>query len=300
MNKAKFFRFFKTSENQTNQTQIIECELCPHSCKILPGKSGICTVRHNQNGILTAESYGKITSIALDPIEKKPLYHFYPGSKILSVGSYGCNFRCGFCQNHGISMPMQKSSDVYDVYYREYSPEEIAEISKECIGQGNIGAAYTYNEPLIGYEFVEDCARLIKDQGQKNILVTNGFINQKPLEELLPLIDAMNIDLKSFNPLFYREIGGVLDDVRRGIETAALHCHVEITTLIIPQKNDSVEEMESLSEFLAEIDPEIPLHISRFFPAYKMRGASPTPVETIYKLAETARKNLKYVYRGNC
>jgi len=294
--EASFYKLPKNNINNINNiNDIIECELCPHYCKILPSKTGICMARRNQNGRLTAENHGKVTSIALDPIEKKPLYHFYPGSKILSVGSYGCNFHCGFCQNHRISM--QKSS------YREFSPENIAEISKEYITQGNIGAAYTYNEPLIGYEFVKDCARLIQSQEQKNVLVTNGFINPKPLELLLPFIDALNIDLKSFSSSFYKEISGVLnalEDVKRTINMAVSNCHVEITTLVLPHENDSVEEMESLSGWIADINTDIPLHITRFFPAYKMFNTKPTPVETIYKLVETARRNLRYVYHGNC
>ena len=292
MNKTKKAGFWRTADDKTS-----ECGLCPHFCKIPPGKSGICGARHNRDGELTAESYGKVTSIALDPIEKKPLYHFFPGGKILSIGGCGCNLRCGFCQNHGISM--KKPSDP-SLGYREFTPGEIAALSKKYAGQGNLGVAYTYNEPVVGYEFVEECAHLVKNQGQKNVLVTNGYVNREPWERIFPKIDAANIDLKSFNPAFYREIGGSLEDVLRSIEIAAKRCHVEVTTLVIPQKNDSAEEMHSLSKWLAGIDPDIVLHITRFFPAYKMLGAEPTPVEAIYRLVETAKNNLKYVYSGNC
>ena len=278
--------FYKTLDDKS-----VACGLCPHCCKILPDKRGLCGVRHNQNGMLIAESYGRITSMALDPIEKKPLYHFYPGTKILSLGSYGCNFRCGFCQNHEISMRQAA--------FRELSPEDVAAASRDAAPKGNIGVAYTYNEPFISYEFVADCARLIVAQGQKNVLVTNGFICKEPLEQLLPFLHAMNIDLKSFRPEFYREIGGRLEDVQHTIAFAAPRCHLEVTTLIIPGKNDCLEEMRALSQWLATINPDIPLHISRFFPAHKMRDIPATPVKTVLQLVEVARQNLRYVYPGN-
>jgi len=280
--------FYKISQDEVN----IDCGLCPHNCKIASGKSGICGVRRNRNGALIAESYGKVTSIALDPVEKKPLYHFYPGSKILSIGSYGCNFNCGFCQNHRISA---KSA-----LYQMFSPNEIAATSKDLVLKGNIGVAYTYNEPLIGYEFVKDCAELLRKQRQKNVLVTNGFIMPEPFNQLLQFIDAANIDLKSFNPLFYKEIGGKLENVKNNIINAVKSCHVEVTTLIIPGKNDSPKKIEALAEWLAEIDDKIPLHISRFFPAYKMQDISPTPIDTIYNFVEIAGKYLRCVYPGNC
>ena len=283
MKKAAFYK--------TLGDKSVACGLCPHCCKIPPDKRGLCGVRHNQNGTLIAESYGRITSMALDPIEKKPLYHFYPGAKILSLGSYGCNFRCGFCQNHEISMRQAA--------FRELSPEDVAAASRDAAPKGNIGVAYTYNEPFISYEFVADCARLIVEQGQKNVLVTNGFICKEPLEQLLPFLHAMNIDLKSFRPEFYREIGGRLEDVQRTIASAAPRCHLEVTTLVIPGKNDCPEEMRALSQWLATINPDIPLHISRFFPAHKMRDIPATPVKTVLQLVEVARQNLRYVYPGN-
>ena len=244
---------------------------------------------------MIAQSYGAVTSMALDPIEKKPLSRFYPGSYILSLGSYGCTFRCGFCQNHRISM--EKAPPASANYP---APEDIAAAARELIARGNIGVAYTYNEPLCGYEFVMDCARLIKAQGQKNALVTNGYINPEPLARLLPLTDAMNIDLKAFTPEFYREIGGDLQPVLNTITTAAAHCHVEITTLIIPGKNDAEAHMRELCQWLAGISTDMPLHISRFFPAYRWQNIPPTPVQTIYRLVDIAREYLQYVYAGNC
>ena len=288
--KNKEALFYRPAENRT-----VQCELCPHMCKIAEGRTGLCSARRNANGILIAESYGKLTSVALDPIEKKPLNRFYPGSKILSLGSYGCNFRCAFCQNHSISMlkPEEFSG-------RELSPEMVAEISKNLADKGNIGVAYTYNEPLVGYEFVKDCARAIRSQGQKNALVTNGFINPEPLRELLPHIDAANIDLKTFSPAFYGELGGRLECVKATIESvAASGAHLEVTVLIIPGKNDSAAEMEGISNWIAGLGKNIALHISRFFPAHKMRRADPTPAETMHRLVEAASKNLNHVYPGN-
>lgn len=284
MRRAEFY------ERTTDSA--VKCLLCPHECTIKLGGTGICSARRETDGKLYAESYGKITSLALDPIEKKPLYRFNSGSMILSVGSYGCSFRCQFCQNHEISMGSPE--------HREMQPEDIASLSLELEPRGNIGAAYTYNEPLVAYEFARDCAALIRAQGQKNVLVTNGFINPQPLKELLPLIDAMNIDLKSFSPDFYRRIGGELESVKNTIAQAAAVCHVEVTTLVIPDENDSPDEISALAEWLSGIRRDIPLHLSRFFPRYKMQDKPPTPLSTMHALAESANKYLDYVYLGNC
>ncbi|MBH1941911.1 AmmeMemoRadiSam system radical SAM enzyme [Mobilitalea sibirica] len=273
----------------------LECEICPHHCKLNEGQIGICHGRINKNGKVVSENYGKITAIALDPIEKKPIYHFYPGSRILSVGSYGCNLNCPFCQNCDISM---SGGDEYpgDIV----SPGELVNKALELQSRNNIGIAYTYNEPLIGYEYVYDCSVLAKQKGLKNIVVTNGYINEEPFRKLLPHIDALNIDLKGFTDAFYRELRGDLETVKRSIEMAAKNCHVEVTTLVIPDKNDSEEEMEALSRWIAGLHPEIPLHISRFFPRWKMQDKESTPIKTIYHLAKVARKHLKHVYEGNC
>lgn len=272
----------------------IQCEICPHHCKIEEGKIGLCKGRKNVGGRIVSENYGKITALALDPIEKKPLYHFNPGSRILSVGSYGCNLNCPFCQNCDISMVGSKEIETQDI-----TPEELVEKALLLKPQGNVGIAYTYNEPLIGYEFVRDCSLLAKERGLKNVVVTNGYICEEPLLELLPGIDAFNIDLKGFTEEYYHKLRGDLNTVKRTIELASGISHVEVTTLIVPGENDTEEEMEALSGWLADLSSEIPLHISRFFPRWRMQDREATPVKQIYRLAEIARRNLKYVYEGN-
>ena len=272
---------------------ISKCQICPRECVLENGQKGFCKGRENREGKIICASYGKVTSIALDPIEKKPLAHFMPGSKVLSIGSYGCNLRCPFCQNHRISMSGSEMAII------EISPEELAQKAVELADKGNIGVAYTYNEPLIGYEFVYDCSLEVRKRGFKNVLVTNGYICEEPLNELLPNIDAMNIDLKGFSDNYYRELAGDLESVKRTITISSAHCHVEVTTLIIPGENDSETEMEQLSSWLASLNPNIPLHISRFFPKHKLTYLSATPTETIHSLARIASKKLKYVYTGN-
>lgn len=272
----------------------MNCTLCFHHCNIPEGKTGLCRARTNQNGAIVCSNYGKLSSIALDPIEKKPLARFHPGSSILSVGSYGCNLRCPFCQNHEIAMAECTSETIY------VSPDTLVRKALELVSLGNIGLAFTYNEPLISYEYVRDCSTLARENGLKTVLVTNGTICREPLLELLPLIDAMNIDLKGFTHEYYAWLGGDLNTVMETISLSHERCHVEITTLVVPGKNDSDEEMESLSSWLASLDPTIPLHISRFFPRYKMLDSSPTPVSTVYRLCEIARRHLRYVYEGNC
>ncbi len=273
----------------------VQCEICPHHCKIEEGHVGLCKGRRNRAGEIISDNYGKLTGFALDPIEKKPLYHFYPGSKILSVGSYGCNLKCPFCQNCDISMVGGG-----EVETAEISCEELTERALELQNRGNIGIAYTYNEPLIGYEFVRDCASLAKKKGLKNVVVTNGYICEEPFKELLPMIDALNIDLKGFTESYYHKLRGDLETVKRSIELAAKSCHVEVTTLIVPGENDTEEEMLSLSGWLAGIRKDIPLHISRFFPRYQMQDVEATPITQVYRLAEIARSNLLYVHEGNC
>ena len=270
----------------------MRCEVCPHHCDIPEGKRGLCRARANIGGKITCVNYGKLTAISLDPIEKKPLARFCPGSKILSVGSFGCNLRCPFCQNSEISMAGESIETVY------VSPEALVKKAEEI--RGNIGLAFTYNEPLIGYEYVRDCGALAREKGLKMVLVTNGTICRGPLTELLPCIDAMNIDLKGFTERFYHMVGGDLETVKRTIELAVKSCHVEVTVLTIPGENDGPEEMEALSGWLAGVDPEIPLHITRCFPRYKMSGKSPTPIETLMRLRDVASRHMRYVYLGNC
>ena len=273
------------------------CQVCMHRCTLSPGQTGLCGARKNENGKIVCANYGRITSLALDPIEKKPLKHFRPGSLILSVGSYGCNLRCPFCQNHEISMAGE--GDVHSPYV---PPQRLADLAlewKERDGAGNIGIAYTYNEPLVGWEYVRDTARLVKESGMANVLVTNGTAAPEILEELLPLIDAMNIDLKGFRADYYRKLGGDLNTVKTFIARAVTACHVELTTLIVPGENDSLEEMEAQARWIADLNPEIPLHITRFFPQYHMLDRKPTEIQSLRQLAETAGQYLTNVSLGN-
>ena len=284
------------------------CNVCFRHCEIKEGTLGFCGARTCKDGLITAANYGKITSLALDPIEKKPLYHFHPGRRILSVGSYGCNLRCPFCQNDSISwseeiMWYAKNASVL-------SPEALVQIALEsAMKEGNIGIAYTYNEPLIGYEYVRDCARLAKEAGLMNVMVTNGTAEPAILEELLPYIDAMNIDLKGFTENYYNHtLGGNLDMTKEFIETAVKSCHVELTTLVVPNENDSEEEMREIAGWIAGLTDangkiigfDIPLHISRFFPRFHMTDRHPTEVRLIYHLRDVAKEYLKNVYTGNC
>ena len=271
------------------------CELCFHHCALDEGQTGLCRARACQDGKIVSLNYGKLTSLALDPIEKKPLCRFHPGSLILSVGSFGCNMRCPFCQNHEISMAGDSGIPTVEV-----SPEQLAAQAAELVPHGSIGVAYTYNEPLTGYEYVRDCAALVHEQGMVNVLVTNGTVEEEPWRALLPLVDAANIDLKGFTPSWYRRLGGDLETVKRSIVLAAERCHVEVTTLLIPGENDSEEEIRELARWLASISPEIPLHLSRFFPQYQMVDRLPTPVEQVYRLSEAAQEYLSHVYTGNC
>ena len=265
------------------------CTLCPHHCEIADGNAGLCGVRVNTGGELLAESYGRVTSLALDPIEKKPLYHFHPGSKILSIGSYGCNMKCSFCQNHRISQENPEGEYI--------SPEELARLAADI--QGNIGVAFTYNEPLIWIEYIMDAAPLIRRNGQSVILVSNGQINAEPLEKLIPLVDAWNIDVKAFSHDFYRKHRGDLDVVKHTVEAASAVSHVEVTTLIIPGENDGEEEVAALTGWLSGVSEKIPYHLSRFFPRYKMADHQPTPRETLVKLVEIAGQMLRHVHIGN-
>ncbi len=283
------------------------CAVCFRHCEIPEGKTGFCGVRGCREGRIAPLNYGCITSLALDPIEKKPLMRFHPGSRILSVGSYGCNLRCPFCQNHEISW----SPEALELgeRARRVTPEELAEAALQAADRGSIGLAFTYNEPLVGWEFVRDTAKLTHEAGLKNVLVTNGTAEVCVLEALGPYIDAMNIDLKGFTEGYYRQVlGGSLETVKAFIARAAQLCHVELTTLIVPGENDSKEEMRALSAWVSElrdgegkrIGPDIPLHVSRFFPRFRMTDRGPTPVRTVYALAEMARERLNYVYTGNC
>ena len=271
------------------------CELCFHHCKLDEGQTGLCRARGCRDGKVIPLNYGKLTGLALDPIEKKPLRRFRPGSLILSVGSFGCNLRCPFCQNHEISMASEG-----ELHTAQISPEQLADRAAKLVPQGNIGVAYTYNEPLVGYEYVRDCAALVRERELVNVLVTNGMIEEDPWRALLSSIDAANIDLKGFSAAWYRKLGGDLDTVKRSITLAAEQCHTEVTTLLVPGENDSVDGIRELAHWLAGVDPDIPLHLSRFFPRYKMTDCLPGSVERVYRLADEARAYLTYVYTGNC
>lgn len=270
------------------------CDLCFHHCRLDEGQTGACRVRANRNGKIVPLNYGKLTALALDPIEKKPLRRFHPGSRILSAGSFGCNLHCPFCQNAEIAAAGPET------FARDFTPEQLVRRALALRDRGNIGVAYTYNEPLVGYEFVRDCAALVHKAGMVNVLVTNGTIEETPWRALLPLLDGVNIDLKGFTQDWYNRLGGDLETVKRSIALAVEQCHVEVTTLVVPGENDSAEEMQALSAWLASVSPEIPLHVSRFFPRHRMQDRPSTPVETVCHLAEVAREQLKYVYTGNC
>ena len=276
------------------------CWLCPHRCHLADGQTGFCRARQNQGGIIRSLNYGLLTSAALDPIEKKPLYHFHPGSHILSLGSFGCNLRCPFCQNYTISQAGPDGFAGQRLPLDRVTPKEIVAAAQRLEEtSGNIGVAFTYNEPLVGYEFVYDTARLLKEVGLATVLVTNGQIEKDSWLHLLPYIDAVNIDLKGFTQSFYDWIGGDLKTTKAAIEMAAEEgVHVEVTTLVIPGKNDGAEEMAAEAEWLAGISAELPLHLSRYFPRY-LSDIPMTPVETLQRLRRIAGTRLRFVHLGN-
>ncbi len=278
------------------QTQLmgnsVRCNLCPHQCIIKNNQISRCHTRINKSGQLFASNYGVLTAIALDPIEKKPLHFFHPGSSVLSVGSFGCNFSCEFCQNWRISQSDEQGKFL--------SPKDLCKLAIEKVPEGNIGVAYTYNEPSVWYEYVLDSAKLVHEAGLYNVMVTNGYILEKPMEILLPFIDAMNIDLKSMTDSFYKKLcQGSLNPVLETIKTCHSKCHLEITTLVIPGENDSDQEISKLSEWLASISPDIPLHLNRHHPDYQMQQHQPIPVSRLKHLAELASKSLTHVMVGN-
>lgn len=270
----------------------IVCHVCPRHCRIAEGRYGFCRGRKNENGTNVCANYPFLTALALDPIEKKPLKRFFPGSRILSAGSFGCNLICPFCQNHTISQTAR--CDILP-YCREVPAEELAEIVREK--DESIGIAFTYNEPLISYEYIIETAKRLRPK-KKVVIVTNGCVSQEVMEAVLPYTDAMNIDLKG-DETFYREkLGGDLETVKRSIRMAASACHVEVTTLVIPGVNDSDEWMRREAAWLAGIRPDIPLHITRYFPNYRCRIPA-TPVQGIVRLTTVAGEYLNYVYPGN-
>ena len=282
----------------------VRCRLCPQLCLIGRDESGNCFIRKNIDGKLYAMEYGRVSSAHLDPIEKKPLYHFYPGSTIFSIGGIGCNLGCPWCQNWSIAQPKDSFSgtsvgDVLEQFTQTLSSEQVIEIAKRYIPSKNIGVAYTYNEPFTAYEYIKDTAMLAKEAGLHNVIVTNGYVLEEPLREVLPYVDAMNIDVKGFSESFYRKLGGHLRPVLKAAEMAKQHCHIEITNLIVPGLNDTKEDFEKLVDWIANsLGKDTPLHFSRYFPSYRMTTI-PTPAETLRLAENIAREKLDYVYLGN-
>ncbi len=293
MKKARYY--------EKRENNVVQCLLCPHHCVIAPEKTGLCQVRRNLKGELYSLNYGQISSDNMDPIEKKPLYHFYPGSSILSLGTLGCNMSCSFCQNASIS---QIPRNEIDIYFRrltqKITPQQVASIVKKLFKKGNIGIAYTYNEPSIWFEFVADCAREVKKAGGKNVLVTNGFLEEDPQKELMPYIDAVNVDIKSIDDGYYRKLCGarlqpVLDYCRRAKESAL----VELTNLIVTGENDSAESIAGLVDWVSEnLGRDTPIHFSRYHPSFRF-DAPATDIQVLSLAYEIAIKKLDYVYVGN-
>lgn len=273
--------YFKKSENG-----VLICTLCPHSCRIPPGEMGICWGKKNENGKLIACNYGETTSLAVDPIEKKPLYHFKPGTQILSVSPNGCNMRCPYCQNYTISA---RESNTYYI-----GPEELV---KKALEHNCPSIAFTYSEPVIWFEYIMDVAKFSKPEDIKLVMVTNGLINEEPLNDILKVVDAMNIDLKSMDEEYYRKVlKGDLKTTLNTIEQASRKIHVEVTNLLIPGDNDS--DVDKMVKWISGIDKNIPLHISRYFP-YLDYDRPPTPIEMLKSAYDKASEFLDYVYIGN-
>ncbi|MCD8140179.1 MAG: AmmeMemoRadiSam system radical SAM enzyme [Planctomycetaceae bacterium] len=267
----------------------VSCQLCPHTCFLRDGNIGICGARKNRGGTLLALTYGEVTGSMIDPIEKKPLYHYHPGSRIYSIGGWGCNFKCLYCQNAAIS---QGESPTV--------PMSPAEIAKQALQKDSIGVAYTYNEPIVAIEYLLDCARAVRKAGGKNVLVSNGYILRKPLEDLLPLLDAVNIDVKAFNNEFYKKMcGGKLEPVLENVKFLAGKVHMELTTLLIPDANDAIPELEDLAAWIAEnCGRDTPCHLTAYHPSYNYNRAATTEAH-LKNARYIFRKKLDYVYLGN-
>jgi len=276
----------------------VRCLACAHYCQIAPDGFGICGTRQNQNGKLVSRVYGHVAAIHVDPIEKKPLYHFMPGSEILSIGTLGCNFRCPWCQNWDISQATKQRNKPKN-WGQKISPEEIVELAKKY---KTPAVAYTYNEPAIFIEFAHDTAKLAHRIGLKNVFVTNGFLSKESFEYIKPYLDAANVDLKSMDDKFYQKFCGarlqpVLDTIRRFHDAKI---HIEITTLIIPEVNDSDANLKKIAKFIADTNKNIPWHISRFFPAYKMNDTPPTSLKSLNRAAAIGQQaGLEHIYIGN-
>ncbi len=276
----------------------VECYLCPHNCLIADGKFGICSVRQNKGGVLYTHAYGNPIAVHVDPIEKKPLYHFLPGTRAYSIATKGCNFKCGFCQNWQIS---QIDDSEGNANHRR-TPVRPPEIVAGAIRNGCQSIAYTYTEPTIFYEYAYDTAVLAHERDIKNVFVTNGYITEDPIAKISPYLDAANVDLKSFKGEYYKTLcKGRLEPVLSTIALMkSLDIWVEVTTLIIPDENDSDEELNDIAGFIAGVSTEIPWHISRFYPQYEFSGVSATPVTTLRRAEEIGKEHgLEHVYLGN-
>jgi pyruvate formate lyase activating enzyme len=274
---------------------LVQCRLCPRNCTIEPGRFGNCHARRNRGGILSSEVYGKLAAVSLDPVEKKPLYHFFPGKEILSIGTTGCNLHCIFCQNYTLSQCDNRRT----VLIKNMTPEELAAHSLKK--KNNLGVAFTYNEPTVNFEFMIRTSELVKMNGQYTVMVSNGYINPAPLEELLKTIDAFNIDLKAFDETFYKKYSkATLEPVKETIiRIAASGKHLEITNLVIPTMNDDDDEFEEMCDWIShETGKNTVLHLSRFFPRYEL-DQYPTPAETLFRLYDIAKSKLNFVYIGN-
>lgn len=290
MHEALYYRV------QDAESPLVCCELCPRECRLAEGQAGACNVRRAAGGRLYTLNYNRCVSLAVDPIEKKPLYHFYPGWRILSAGTFGCNLHCSFCQNWSLARGEDRAA-------RHLDAAGLLQILQQRPPQEQLGVAYTYNEPSIWFEYVLEASRLLSGHGYKNVLVSNGLINPQPLAELMPYIQAMNIDVKAFNDEFYNKYCHApaargLATVRKTVEKALEHCHVELTYLVITTLNDSMAEIEAFVSWVAALDRDIPVHFSRYYPQYRLE-LPPTPAHTMQQAWETAREKLSYVYLGN-
>ena len=271
----------------------IECLLCGHHCKLKENQVGICGINMNKNGKLVNLVYGHPSSINIDPVEKKPLFHFLPNTLILSFGTVGCNFKCPFCQNWQIAHTNKVNNSIY------VSPEEMVNLA---LKYNTLSIAYTYNEPSVFYPYARDVGILAKEKGLKNVFVTNGFESIEEIEDMKNWVDACNVDLKSFKSEYYKKtLKGKLEDVLDTIKRLnKANIWQEITTLIVPNDNDSEEELRDIAKFIASVDTSIPWHISRFHPDYKVQNKPPTPIKTMIKAYEIGKsEGLKYVYLGN-
>jgi pyruvate formate lyase activating enzyme len=268
---------------------VVRCVLCPNHCRIPNGGVGVCGMRKNIGGVLYAATYGEVAAAALDPVEKKPLYHFFPGRPIFSIGGWGCNFKCSYCQNCSISQ--------FEAPTRRMSPDDVA---RAAVADRSLGVAYTYNEPLIAIEYVMDCCSRVRRRGGKNVLVTNGFVDPGPLDDILPFVDAMNIDVKAFNEDFYHRLcRGALAPVLETVRRAAGKTHIELTTLLIPGENDAIPEMEDLAKWILDAcGPRVPCHLTAYFPSYQMHRAATTAAHLSHA-RDIFLDYLPYVYAGN-